>query len=261
VDLALAGRTALITGASRGIGRAVAEALAAEGVALHLAARSRERLEEAAGALRRAHGVPVAVHPGDLAVPGAVDALADAVAAATGAPDVLVNNAGAIPAGDLDAVDGGTWRSAWELKVLGYVDLSRRCLALMRAAGSGVIVNVIGAAGERPDARYVAGSAGNAALMAFTRALGADAPRHGIRVVGVNPGVTRTERMERQARRRVAAAGGDPETWREALRDLPFGRPAEPREVADVVAFLASPRAAYVSGTVVTVDGGASAAS
>ncbi|MEE4300543.1 MAG: short-chain dehydrogenase/reductase [Pseudomonadales bacterium] len=256
MDLGLAGRRALVTGASRGIGRAVAEALAAEGVHLELAARSAAGLEALRDTLRAAHGVRVGVHPVDLAASGAAETLA----AAVDAPDLLVNNAGAIPAGTLDAVDEARWRAAWELKVFGYVNLCRACYARMRAAGGGVIVNVIGTGGERHDPGYVAGVTANAGLMAFTRALGAAGPADGIRVVGVNPGITRTDRMEQQARRRAEAAGLDPENWRQALPALPFDRPAEPAEIADVVAFLASPRAGYVSGTVVTVDGGHSVA-
>jgi NAD(P)-dependent dehydrogenase (short-subunit alcohol dehydrogenase family) len=256
VDLGLAGRRALVTGASRGIGRAVAEALASEGVHLVLAARSENDLTSARDALVAAHGVAVEVCAVDLAVPGAAAGLGEDV----GVIDVLVNNAGAIPAGDLERVDDARWRAAWELKVFGYVNLCRAVYGRMRAAGSGVIVNVIGTGGERHDPAYVAGVTANAGLMAFTRALGADGPRHGVRVVGVNPGLTRTDRMEQQARRRAMAAGRDPDDWPAMMPALPPGRPAEPQEVADVVAFLASGRASYVSGTVVTVDAGHSVA-
>jgi NAD(P)-dependent dehydrogenase (short-subunit alcohol dehydrogenase family) len=252
MNLELSGRRALVTGASRGIGRAVAEALAAEGMSLHLAARSADDLEKARAQIVEHHGVRVEIHPGDLGERGRAAALAHRV----GAVDVLVNNAGAIPAGPLHAVDEARWREAWELKVFGYVNLCREMYALMRRAGGGVIVNVIGTGGERHDPGYIAGVTGNAGLMAFTRALGAGGPRHGVRVVGVNPGLTRTDRMEQQARRRAEMAGRDPGDWPQMLGRLPFDRPAEPEEVADVVAFLASRRAGYVSGTVVTVDGG-----
>ena len=252
MELNLRGSTALITGASRGIGRAVAESLASEGVHLHLAARSAVDLERARTELVDAWGVRVDIHPGDLAERGRAGMLARRV----GAVDILVNNAGAIPAGPLNAVDEETWRSAWELKVFAYVNLCREMYTAMRGKGGGVIVNVIGTGGERHDPGYIAGVTGNAALMAFTRAVGAAGPRHDIRVVGVNPGLTRTDRMQQQARTRARMTGRDPDEWPSMLGRLPFGRPAEPREVADVVTFLASARASYVSGTVVTVDGG-----
>lgn len=252
MELNLRGRTALITGASRGIGRAIAESLAAEGVHLHLAARSPETLEKARSQLTERYDVPVEIHPGDLSIQGRVGMLSRRI----GAVDLLVNNAGGIPAGPLNAIDEQSWRDAWDLKVFAYINLCREMYTEMRAAGGGVIVNVIGTGGERHDPGYIAGVTGNAALMAFTRAVGSAGPRHGIRVIGVNPGLTRTDRMEQQARSRARMAGRNPEHWPHMLGRLPFDRPAEPKEVADVVTFLASPRASYVSGTIVTVDGG-----
>lgn len=248
MELNLTGRRALVTGASKGIGAAIAEVLAGEGCHLHLAARSEDALQTLAGRLRAAHGVEVTVHAVDLRVPEELERLA----AATTDADVLVNNAGDIPAGTLDQIDRTRWRHGWDLKVYAYVDLTRLVYARLRERGQGVIVNVIGAAGERPRVGYIAGGAGNAALMAFTKALGGEGPRHGVRVVGVNPGPVATERI---AAMRAANADVDA-----SFAALPSGRVAEPREVADLVAFLASPRAAYVSGTVVTIDGGISAA-
>ncbi|MEW2504730.1 MULTISPECIES: short-chain dehydrogenase/reductase [unclassified Amycolatopsis] len=249
MDLKLRGRRALVTGASKGIGAAVAEVLAAEGSHLHLAARSGEALEALARKLREAHGVEVTVHVVDLRETADLERLAEATADA----DILVNNAGDIPAGTLDQVGADRWRHAWDLKVFGYVDLTRLVYARLRAQGRGVIVNVIGAGGERPKPEYIAGGAGNAALMAFTRALGAEGPRDGVRVVGVNPGPVATERITT-----MRAANEDVDA---SFAALPSRRVAEPGEVADLVAFLASGRADYISGTIVTIDGGLSAAS
>jgi len=184
MDLGLRGRRALVTGASKGIGLACAEALAAEGCDLVLVSRSLADLQAAQARLRAARQVGVEVRAHDLADSRAVDALA----AEFPVVDILVNNAGAIPGGTLDEVDEARWRAAWDLKVFGYINMSRRFYAVMRERGRGVIVNIIGAAGESPDAAYVAGSAGNAALMALTRALGGAAPDDGLRVVGINPG-------------------------------------------------------------------------
>lgn len=254
MDLGLEGKRALVTGGSRGIGFATAKVMAAEGCRLVLVARDAERLEAAAAALPQ--GTDVAVTAADLADPGAAERLA----AAYGDIDVLVNNAGAIPGGSLMDVDDATWRRAWDLKVMGYVAMTRAFYAAMRARGGGVVVNVIGAAADVLDPDYICGSTGNAALVAFTRALGSSSDRDGIRVVGINPGPVRTERMIALQRRRAEAQFGDPERWEELVTEMPFGRPADPEEIASLVAFLASPRSGYTSGAVLTVDGGKSIA-
>jgi 3-oxoacyl-[acyl-carrier protein] reductase len=251
MDLHLDGKVALITGGSRGIGLAAAQALAAEGCELRLLGRSAEALAQAAAALRTT-GATVRTHACDLAQSSALDELGDLADDL----DILVNNAGAIPRGTLTELDEGRWRNAWDLKVYGYINLTRHVYRLMQARSQGVIVNVIGVGGERPTAAYVAGSSANAALMAFTCALGGESVDHGVRVVGVNPGIVATDRMKSLLTSDAERRWGDPQRWRELLAGRPFGRAAEPAEVADVIAFLASPRASYISGTVVTVDGG-----
>jgi NAD(P)-dependent dehydrogenase (short-subunit alcohol dehydrogenase family) len=252
MDLGLKGRTALVTGGSKGIGRAVAERLAEEGVNLHLAARGMEALQAAAAQIHASHGVAVAVHEVDLARRGVPEALGEACAGV----DILVNNAGAIPTGGIAEVDADAWRTGWDLKVFGAIDLTRRVYAAMKERRRGVIVNVIGLSTARP-ARYMAGATANAALNAFTRALGGASMDDGIRVVGVNPGWIRTERMVGMLRAQAEKRFGDEERWVELLKGQPA--PGEPAQVADMVAFLASERAAHVSGTVINVDGGASA--
>ncbi|MDP6706748.1 MAG: short-chain dehydrogenase/reductase [Alphaproteobacteria bacterium] len=253
MDLKLQGKTAIVTGGSKGIGRAVAVQLAAEGCDLHLAARTAADLEAVRDEIMAQHQVGVTLHAADLGQPGAPEA------AAAGEAEILVNNAGAIPGGSLEKVDEATWREAWNLKVFGYVNLTRAVYAKLKAKGGGVIVNVIGAAGERQDFNYVAGSTGNAGLMAFTRALGSESAADNIRIVAVNPGMTETDRLVTLMRGSAQDKGLDPNDWRSLLTGLPFGRPGTAAEVADLVVFLASSRASYISGTVVTIDGGNSA--
>lgn len=254
MDLGLKGKRALITGASKGIGLAVAEALAAEGCELDLVARGGDLLKQVGEELASAHGVQVRVHVHDLSISAEQQALVEAC----GPVDILVNNAGSNPAGEIDDIDEQTWREAWDLKVFGYVNLSRAYYGLMKERGEGVIVNVIGTGGEKPLADYILGAAGNIALMGLSRALGGRSPDFGVRVVAVNPGLTATDRARELLVQYSRKRFGTPDRGDEILAEmnLPFGRMAEPGEIADAVAFLASPRAAYISGTVVTIDGG-----
>lgn len=251
MDLHLAGKRALVTGASKGIGQASATALAAEGCDLVLVSRTGQTLDAAAAAIRARHQVQVRTVAADLSRTGEVER----VAAEAGEIDVLVNNAGAIPPGGLPQVDDATWRVAWDLKVFGFIGLCRALLPVLKARG-GVVVNVIGAAGETFDPGYIAGAAGNAALMAFTRALGRAARHEGFRVVGINPGPVATERMERLLRHRAETELGDAARWMDLCATMPYGRPASPDEIAAAVAFLASPRSAYTNGTILTINGG-----
>ena len=252
MDLGLQGKTALITGGSKGIGRASAEVLADEGCNVILVAREQAALDAAAAAIRARRQVNVRTISADLSN----DAAVRRVAEEAGPLDILVNNAGAIPPGDLLSVDDERWRRAWDLKVFGYISFCRIVYGAMKARGTGVIVNVIGAAGERFPTGYIAGAAGNASLMAFTRALGKGAPADGLRVVAINPGPVATERHVMLQRATAEKTLGDPERWRELTKGMPFGRPATPEEIGNAVAFLASPRSGYTTGTVLTIDGG-----
>ena len=251
MDLGLEGKRALVTGGSKGIGRASAELLAAEGCDVVLVARDAAALAQAADAVRARRQVRVETVAADLSQQAEVLR----VAAGVGRLDVLVNNAGAIPPGGLLDVDNATWRAAWDLKVFGFIALTQALYPVLREA-RGVVVNVIGAAGEQFDPGYIAGSAGNAALMGFTRALGRGAQRDGVRAVGINPGPVATERLERLLRHRAAQELGDGERWMELCKAMPYARPATAEEIGNAVAFLASPRSAYTNGTVLTINGG-----
>jgi NAD(P)-dependent dehydrogenase (short-subunit alcohol dehydrogenase family) len=251
MDMELRGRRVLVTGGSKGIGLACAEAFAAEGCDLVLSARDAATLSAAADAVRGRAQVAVETIPADLSRAEERERLH----AAVGAVDILVNNAGAIPGGRLQDIPIARWQAAWDLKVIGYIHLCQLFLPAMEARRAGTIVNIIGMAGRAPRAGYICGGAGNAALIAFTSALGAAAAERGVRVLGINPAVTRTDRMMTQARSAAKLRFGDEDRWADTLAGLPLGRPIEPREIADLAVFLASPRGGYVNGTVVDVDG------
>ena len=229
MDLGLKGKAVLITGGSKGIGLACARSFLGEGARVHLAARDRGRLEQARAELKG----EVTLHPTDLRDAAALKRLAADCAGV----DILVNNAGDIPGGTLEALDEQRWRHAWELKVFGYINLTRELFGRMRERKSGVIVNVVGMAGENPAYEYICGTVANAGLAAFTKALGRGSHEHGIRVVGVHPPATRTDRIVQLLKTTGAS----------------FGRMIEPEQVGDTVAFLASARAGQLSGVVLNL--------
>lgn len=252
MDLNLTGRTALITGGSKGIGLAIAHALAMEGCHVHLAARTASELDKAAEDIRKRHKVKVSCHPADLSDGAQVKT----VAAACKHVDILVNSAGGIPRGTILDIDEERWRRAWDLKVFGCINLTREIYRPMCERGSGVIINIVGLSGDRPDANYIAGSSANAALIMFSRSLGGDSIRHGVRVVAVNPGPVETEKHIRDTERLAQEKFGDSSRWRDVMAGLPMKRAALPAEVSSMVAFLASDHASYISGSAVTIDGG-----
>jgi NAD(P)-dependent dehydrogenase (short-subunit alcohol dehydrogenase family) len=244
VDLGLKGQSALITGASQGIGEAAAEVFAEEGCALRLVARSAENLERIASDLRERFSADVEVLPLDLSSPDAAQWVVDWA----GEVDILVNNAGVTTFGNLWQIDDPLWRSGFDLKFFAAVDLSRLLYPAMKQRGRGVILNNIGLAGETFDFNYVMGTSICAALVAFTRSLGSVSLNDGVRVLGVSPGPVAVEY--------VKELFGE-----EGSKRFPGGRIATVREVAELFAFLASPRSAYTSGTIVTIDGGLAARS
>jgi len=251
VELGLNGRLAVITGASKGIGRAIAERLAAEGANLILVSRSGAALNAIAETLGSRHGVEVRAMAADL---GLSEERARLVAAVPRI-DILVNNAGAIPPGTVSQVDESAWRSAWDLKVYGTIFLTQALYPSI-AAAKGVILNIIGVAAEDYPHDYIAGAAGNSSLVGFTKALAKTAADDGARVVGIHPGYTATERRERILRSRAEGMWGDAERWRELDAALPYGRAATPEEIAAAAAFLVSPLSSYTNGVVLSIDGG-----
>jgi 3-oxoacyl-[acyl-carrier protein] reductase len=252
MDLNVKGRKALVTGASKGIGRAIALAFAREGVHLMLASRGAAELEALKSEISQFSDVSVTTYAVDLG-----NSTSIATLARDGSDvDILVNNAGAIPRGRIDEVTEDIWRNAWDLKVFGYINMSRAFYALMKAKQRGVIINILGIGGERLDAGYIAGSTGNAALMAFTRALGGASHADGVRVIGINPGLVATERLADGMRQEAEKRYGNAGEWQRLLEPLPFGRAAMVDEIANITLFLASDLSAYTTGTIVTIDGG-----
>ncbi|MBN9429150.1 MAG: SDR family oxidoreductase [Burkholderiales bacterium] len=254
MDLKLTGRKALVTGGSKGIGLAIALRLALEGCEIVLVARSQSELESAAASISAQAGR----HAGITALDMGSAAAAERLCRLHPDIDILVNNAGDIPGGSIEQVSAQALRDSWNVKVFGYMDLIREYLPLMRARGHGVILNIIGVAGEMVDAAYVAGSAGNAALIAMTRAVGSTSLEYGVRVLGINPGPVATDRMMRILHKRAAERLGNAERWPELQARFPAGRAADVDEIAATAALLCSPLSGYTSGTVFNIDGGLS---
>jgi 3-oxoacyl-[acyl-carrier protein] reductase len=253
----LSRKIALVTGASEGIGRAIAEALAAEGVHLTLCARRAAPLQDLAATLERQHGVQVLAVPADLSTEAGVEALASAHRARFGALDILVNNAGSIRAGSLLTKPEAEWQEDFALKFWGYVRLTRAVWPWLVERGGGRVLNIIGGAGRQPSAGYLAGGAANAGLMNLTKALGDEGAPHGILVNAINPGAVRTARWQSLMQRQAAERGISVAALEaEQLAHVPLRRGGEPEEIAAAAVFLCSGAASYITGTTLQVDGG-----
>lgn len=255
MDLGLAGRTALVTGATQGVGRATARLLADEGCNLILVARTVAALETLQSEITSQAGVAVKIEAIDLATLEGRDLLP------TLHPDVdiVICNTGAAEIGTITDIDEARWREGWELKIYGYMALMRAYFPQMRARRSGVILNVMGVSADRPSPDTLALSMANASLNAMTKAIGGTSTDHGVRVLGLNPGPILTERGLAIIRTFAEKRLGDTERWSELAAQMPFGRFAEPEEIASAIAFLVSDRASYISGAILNIDGGISA--
>jgi 3-oxoacyl-[acyl-carrier protein] reductase len=259
MELGLKGKTVLVTGGSKGIGRATARAMATEGARVMICSRSVPALEETAAAIRRETGQAVETVAADLSRLEGVESAAAAAVQRLGRLDVLVNNAGAIKGGDFLSLPDEEWMTGWSLKLLGYVRMARTVLPQMRAQGGGRIVNVVGMAARNPATTYMMGGAANAALINFTKALADLGAPSNILVTAVSPGPVKTDRWDSLQRQQATAAGKDLDTFeKEQSGNFPLGRIALPEEVADLVCFLASERASFLTGIAITIDGGMS---
>jgi len=258
VELGLRGRVVLITGASRGLGRACALAFATEGARLALCARGQADLDGAVAAAA-AHGVEACGIAADLTRADDAARLVDAVLHRYGRVDVLVNNAGAGVARAFGEVDDEAWRRAVDLNLLAAVRLSRAVAPVMRAQGGGRIVNVAALSGKRPRLGQVASNVTKAALISLTESLAGELAPDGIQVNAVCPGLIRNERWSARIAALARARGVSEEAAATALarENIPLGRLGRQEDVAPLVVFLASPLAAdYITGVSVEVDGG-----
>jgi len=257
MDLKLNGKTALVTGASAGIGKAIARALAGEGVDVALCARRKEPLEAAAAEIARETDRKIVPIAADLTKPKDAETFVRAAHAALGRIDILVNNAGSSPGGVIEFLSEEHWAQSLQLKFMGYVRCLKHVLPIMQRQGRGRVVNLIGNDGVKASYWEIAPGAANAAGQNLTLALAGQYGKDNISFVAVNPGPVRTERWAGL----VDAMARDMKIPREeadtlAPRSIPLGRIAESEEVANLVTYLASDLAHFVNGTMIEIDGG-----
>jgi 3-oxoacyl-[acyl-carrier protein] reductase len=252
MELGLSGKVAVVSGASRGIGRVIAETLAGEGMKLAVAARSRDELEQ----LARSVGTDCLVHAVDLREADAPAEVVAGTVARFGRIDVLVNNAGATKRGDFFELTDEDWQDGFALKFYAAMRSSRAAWPHLRAT-RGSIVNIVGMGGRTGSADFAIGGAVNAAVLNLTKALADRGVQDGVRVNAINPGFVKTERLQIRLRAFAAERGLEParaeQEMATAMRVPRFGEPAE---IARAVAFLASPQAAFCHGSIFDIDGG-----
>jgi len=254
LDLGLNGKVAIITGGSDGLGRAAAEKLAAEGAKVAICARRKEHLEKAADEIKKATGGQVLAHVADVSRAADCERLVDVVVAEWGGVDILLNNAGTSNANAFETVDDATWQADFDLKVMGAVRFCRLAIPHMKRRGGGQIVNVTVVGGKAPAARALPTTLSRAAGINLTKSLANEYAADGIRVNTICIGLVRSAQIDRRAK------DGDLEAHYAGLaKRVPLGRVAHAREFADLVAFLVSERASYITGTAINFDGGMSA--
>ena len=254
LQLGLEGKVAIITGGSEGLGRAAAEKLVSEGARVAICARRKDVLENAAAQIRSATGKEVFAMPTDVTRPDEVQALVDAVVARFGGVDILLNNAGTSAASPFLDVDDAKWQFDIDLKLMAAVRLCRLVVPLMKKRGGGRIINVTNLGGKAPAAGGLPTSVTRAAGINLTKSLSKEYAPDKILVNTICIGLVKSAQWERRNK------GGDMDRYyREAGKGVPIGRVGEAHEFGDLVAFLASDRAAFITGTAINFDGGASA--
>ncbi len=254
LDLGLEEKVAIVTGGSDGLGRAAAERLAREGARVAICGRRKEHLERAAESIRRATGGQVLAQAADVSRAEQVEALVAATVAQFGGIDILVNNAGTSAAAGFESVSDEAWQADIDLKLMGAVRCCRLAIPHMKRRGGGRIVNVTNLGGKAPTARGLPTSVTRAAGINLTKSLAHEYAADRILVNTICIGFVKSAQWERRAQ------GKDLDVfYKEAARNVPLGRVGEPEEFADLVAFLVSARAAYITGTAINFDGGRSA--
>jgi len=252
MDLGLKDKKVLITGGSKGIGLACAKAFIAEGARVALVSRSEENLKKAS--IKGAFTLAV-----DLTDAAAAAAMVERVEKEFGPLDVLVNSAGAAKRTDADDLTPAAWRAGMDAKYFSYINVLDPVIKRMGKRGHGAVINVIGNGGKVASPTHLAGGAANAALLLATAGLAYAYASKGVRVVGVSPGVTKTERVAEGLKAEAKRANvSEEQAYKQMISRLPMGRPAEPEEIADIVVFAASERGRYLTGANISTDGAAS---
>lgn len=257
MDLGLSGRAAIVTGASRGLGRAVARSLAGEGCRVVVNARGEERLREAAAGIEEATGTRVIAVPGDVREEATARRLVEAATGELGRLDVLVTNAGGPPSGGFGDLEPAAYEEALELNLLSAVRLVHAAVPVMKEAGWGRIVAITSVSVKQPIPGLLLSNMARPGVVGFIKSIATELAPHGILCNCVAPGYMATERVEELLRDRAEASGRSVEEIRDEQADaVPVGRIGDPAELGDVVAFLASERASYLTGLTLQVDGG-----
>ncbi|MEM7032631.1 MAG: SDR family oxidoreductase [Chloroflexota bacterium] len=261
MDLGLTGKVAIVTGGSQGIGKAAATALAAEGAHVVICARRAEVLDEAAAEIKQSTGVEVMTIPTDVTQPDQVAALVEKTLSAFGQIDILINNAGTSSAHPFEKATPEIWQTDLNLKLFGAIHCSQAVLPHMREQRSGRIINLTTPGGKAPGAKSVPTSVSRAAGIALTKEMSQEYAEHNILVNTVCVGLIKSGQHETRWKQ---AQAKDPNLTLDAWYDrmapnVPMGRVGEAKEVGDLIAFLASDRASYITGSSINVDGGRSA--